>query len=185
MAIEPDLVDVLTDDHHELETMLDTLGDANDAGQLAVTIAELVRHIVVEEDYLYPPVRESVPGGDRLAADASADSEHAEWLAKRLEGAVLDEVDRRVLLRDLAEVLQRHVQVTESQMFPALRQALSPGQLRQLAGQAEMAKRTAPTRPHPRAPHTQPWSLIVTPGIGLVDRIRDVMTERPTRPDQR
>jgi hypothetical protein len=45
-----------------------------------------------------------------------------------------------------------------------------------------MAKTTAPTRPHPAAPDTPPWNTVLAPGAGLVDRIRDAVSRRPTRP---
>ena len=187
MADEPDLVDVLVADHDELRVLLDTTTPTpspDDQNHLAVTIAELVRHLVVEEDYLYPAVREVVPNGGPLAAEALAESAKAERWAKQIEELTVDEVELAVLFRHFADSVMRHVRMTEAELFPRLRQHGTPSQLRMLAGQVEMAKRTAPTRPHPHAPRTPPWNQILTPGIGLVDRVRDAMTGRPNRPEQ-
>jgi hemerythrin-like domain-containing protein len=187
MADEPDLVDVLVADHDELRMLLDPTtqpAEADDEKHLAVTIAELVRHLVVEEDYLYPAVRETVPDGGALATEALQQSARTERWAKQIEELTTDDVDRAVLLRHLRDSVLQHVRLTEAELFPRLRQHCAPNQLRFLAGQVEMAKRTAPTRPHPHAPRTPPWNQILTPGLGLVDRIRDAMTGRPNRPEQ-
>lgn len=185
MADEADVVDVLVADHDELQSLLDELtAGADDDERVAVTVAEFVRHAVVEEDYLYPAVRELVPDSYPLAKEAMAHSEAAERLAKTIEGSLPGDAERAVLLRNFHDSVARHVRITEALLFPQLRQHCPPGQLRQLAGQVEMAKRTAPTRPHPHAPRTPPWNQLLTPGIGLVDRVRDAMTGRPTKPDQ-
>lgn len=188
MADEPDLVDVLMADHDELRTLLDTTSAepdiADDDNRLAVAIAELVRHLVVEEDYLYPAVREVIPDGGPLADEALAQSARTERWAKQIEELTIDDVDRTVLFRHLRDSVLDHMRMTEAEVFPQLRQYCPPNQLRFLAGQVEMAKRTAPTRPHPHAPRTPPWNQILTPGIGLVDRVRDAMTGRPNRPEQ-
>lgn len=185
MAEDPDLVDVLVADHNELQTLLDAIaGGRDDDDRVAVTVAEFVRHAVVEEDYLYPTVREVVPDGDPLAKEALGHSVTAELLAKRIEGSLPGDADRAVLLRNFHDSVVRHVRTTEALLFPQLRQHVTPAQLRLLAGQVELAKRTAPTRPHPHAPRTPPWNQILTPGIGLVDRVRDAMTGRPNKPEQ-
>ena len=45
----------------------------------------------------------------------------------------------------------------------------------------EAAKKAAPTRPHPSAPHSALFHKTVGPGIGMVDRLRDKLTGRPNR----
>jgi hypothetical protein len=185
MAEERDLVDVLVADHAELQRLLDSIAaGADDDEHVAVTVAEYVRHVVVEEDYLYPAVRETVPDGYPLVKEALEQSTAGERLAKRMEASLPGDADRTVLFRNFSDIVNRHVRMTETVLFPQLRQHSTPGDLRRLAGEAELAKRTAPTRPHPHAPRTPPWNQILTPGIGLVDRIRDSMTGRTNRPEQ-
>jgi hypothetical protein len=52
-----------------------------------------------------------------------------------------------------------------------------------LGNRIETAEEAAPTRPHPGAPATAPWNKITDPAIGLLDRLRDAVTGRPTRPE--
>jgi hypothetical protein len=51
-------------------------------------------------------------------------------------------------------------------------------QLVEMAGKVEKAKKVAPTRPHPAAPHSELFHKIVGPGVGMVDRLRDKLTGR-------
>src|SRR3954447_4873027 len=63
-----DVVDILTADHHEV---LDLVGqiptaDATQRRDMADTvIAELMRHSVAEEMYVYPAMRDHLPDGEQ------------------------------------------------------------------------------------------------------------------------
>jgi hypothetical protein len=43
------------------------------------------------------------------------------------------------------------------------------------------AKSTAPTRPHPHAPAAPPGNLLAGPVAAVVDRVRDVVSDRTTK----
>lgn len=178
----PDLVEILIADHREIDDLL-TSARSDGRRTLDVAIAETIRHLVVEEDYIYPLIRELLPRGGASAGAALERSERAEALMKQLERAGDDDPDRERLLGELQALMRNHIKVMEGELLPALRQTCGPGQLEHLAGVIEMAKRTAPTRPHPGAPHHPPWNQILTPSIGIIDRIRDAMSRRPTKPD--
>jgi hypothetical protein len=181
----PDLVDVLVEDHRRIERLFTEIAGSADPTErggdlVAATIAELSRHIVVEEEYLYPLINAIPTGGPAMAADALRESQHAEVLMKRLERAVHDgDADR--VVADLCWVVEGHVRTTEGELFPVLRRECPPDDLQHLAGVVEMARRTAPTRAHPGAPSTPPWNQILAPGLGLIDKLRDALAGRPTR----
>jgi hypothetical protein len=48
--------------------------------------------------------------------------------------------------------------------------------------QVEELMKRAPTRPHPSAPDHPPFNKLLAPGAGLVDRVRDTLSGRSTRP---
>jgi hypothetical protein len=207
-----DLIDVLADDHRRVEAMFAELeadagddadgadpgdgGDADSSGGdssggadsggardsrrrrdvVDVVVAELVRHAVAEELYLCPLIRELLPDGDRLADHEI--QRHAE--TTRTMDA-LDGTDGAALAPLIAAV-RAHVAEQERDLFPRLRLACPPDRLDDLGHRAEAAKRIAPTRPHPNAPHRPPFNKLVTPGTGLVDRVRDALANRPTQP---
>ena len=46
--------------------------------------------------------------------------------------------------------------------------------------QVETAKKIAPTRPHPQAPNSELFHKMIESGVGLMDRVRNKLTGRPT-----
>jgi len=50
-----------------------------------------------------------------------------------------------------------------------------------MAAKVKTAKQVAPTRPHPGAPHSELFHKIAGPGVGLVDRLKDLITKRATK----
>ncbi|SEU25613.1 hemerythrin domain-containing protein [Nonomuraea wenchangensis] len=184
MAEQRDVIAVLTHDHREVEQMFSELESMRGAiGERPKLLAEnvvieLVRHSVAEEQYLYPAVREHVPGGDELADYEIAEHAAAERTMHDLEH--LEPGDDRFwpeLDRLMAEV-RHHLREEEDELFPRLREACDQAQLEELGAKVERAKKTAPTRPHPYAPDTPPGNRLLMPGAGLVDRIRDAITGR-------
>jgi hypothetical protein len=133
---------------------------------------------VAEEMYLYPTVREHVPGGGPLADQELAEHAEAERTMKHLESLKVDDERFWPTMHTLMDQIRQHVAEEEGELFPRLRQACSPGTLEALGEKVEMAKKLAPTRPHPSAPDTPPANKLLAPGAGLVDRVRDLVTGR-------
>jgi hemerythrin superfamily protein len=177
-----DVVDILTTDHHEV---LALLGEIPGAGpeqrrDMADTIiAELMRHSVAEEMYVYPSMRERLPDGDSRVQHDIEEHQQLVEVMKELEN--LDAGDPRFLetLGRLEAVLRDHVRDEETDQFPLLRTHLSREQLVEIGAKVEAAKKAAPTRPHPSAPHSALFHKTLGPGVGLVDRLRDKLTGRP------
>jgi hemerythrin superfamily protein len=183
-----DMIDILVEDHREVEELFRELerpaADAERLEQLlTVAIAELVRHSVAEEIYLYPAAREVLPDGDSIADREIAEHSEAEEGMKRLEDLRPGVPEFRIELESLISTVRDHIADEEENLFPRLRQACSTEQLVDLGKKIERAKKIAPTRPHPSAPSTPPGNMLLAPGAGLVDRVRDALSRRPTSPD--
>lgn len=181
---EPDAVDILTRDHRDMVELISRIEGAPDAGMrrdLADTvIAEVMRHAVAEEMYVYPVVEKHVPDGTEEVEHDKR--EHAELveLMKRLEGVEPAE-DRFIeLVRELDGKLRHHAHDEESEQFPKLRAHIPHDALVELGHKVEAAKKLAPTRPHPHAPHSELFHKTVGVGVGMVDRLRDRLTGRST-----
>lgn len=123
-------------------------------------------------------MREHVAGGNALADKELADHADVEKLLKELEGTREDEPRFTELCRLLATEVLTHVADEEERLFPALAQYCGADMLDELGDKVRSAKRTAPTRPHPSAPDTPPANKLLAPGVGLVDRARDLVTGR-------
>jgi hemerythrin superfamily protein len=177
-----DVVDILTTDHHEVLDLLGRIPAAapDQRRDMADTIiAELMRHAIAEEMYVYPAMREHLPdGGSRVEHDVEEHQELTEVM-KQLESVDADDAAFLETLSRLERILRDHVQDEERDQFPLLRAHLSREQLVEIGAEVETAKKAAPTRPHPSAPHSALFHKTLGPGVGLVDRIRDKLTGRP------
>ncbi|WP_433389407.1 hemerythrin domain-containing protein [Micromonospora sp. KLBMP9576] len=180
-----DVVNVLTADHREIEALFVELesrqGTPEHRRHLAdVMIAELVRHAVAEEMYVYPAARRALPDGDQVADHEISEHADAERTLKELESLDPSESRFDEVLAHLTRTIRHHVEDEESDLFPRLRAAVAHEELVELAGKVEAAKKSAPTRPHPAAPDRPPANKLLGPGAGLVDRMRDALSGRPT-----
>ena len=179
-----DVVDILTTDHRE---MIDLIGqiqtsDAARRRDLAdALIAEVMRHAVAEEMFVYPAVEKDVPdGAQKVEHDKQEHQEIVETM-KQMED--LDSADPRFMdqVHRLEQQLRHHAHDEESEQFPLLRAHISRDELVRIGEKVETAKKLAPTRPHPSAPHSALFHKTVGPGVGLIDRLRDALTGRYTR----
>ena len=179
-----DVIDVLTTDHREAMELLDQIAATSDPEarrDLADSlIAELVRHSVAEEMYVYPAMREHVPGGDAAVEHDTEEHKELESQLKRLEAADAAGADFMVVCEEIRTTLEDHVKDEEDEQFPKLRGHVSEELLVELKSKVETAKKIAPTRPHPSAPNAELFHKVVGPGVGLVDRLRDTLTGRST-----
>ena len=78
--------------------------------------------------------------------------------------------------------VRHHVEEEEGEMFPKLRSALSAEQLADIGQKLADGKTKAPTRPHPAAPASGPGAKVAGPAAGMVDRVRDKLSDRPSDP---
>lgn len=178
-----DLVDVLVKDHRAVESAFEEyerggLSEQERQGLVDHIITELVRHSVAEEQYLYPTARKSLPDGDSVADREIREHAEAEEVMKQLEGMEPSDAEYDGLVRKLIEDIRHHVDDEERDLFPRLRGSCSAEQLRELGSKITKAKEWAPTRPHPSAPDKPPANMILDPGAGMVDRLRDTLSGR-------
>jgi hemerythrin superfamily protein len=180
-----DLISVITKDHREVEAAFKELeskqGTPEHRRDLADhVIAELVRHSVAEEQYMYPAAREVLPDGDEIADHELEEHAEAEKVMKGLDG--LDAEDPRFdeILGKLMADIRHHIQDEESDLLPRLQEACTQEQLQDLGAKVTHAKKMAPTRPHPAAPDKPPANKILGAGAALVDRMRDALSGRST-----
>jgi hemerythrin superfamily protein len=178
------VVSVLVEDHEEVKELFRDIETATD-GKTRRTAAdqvtaELVRHSVAEEMYLYPATRKVIPDGDRLADDEIQEHAEAEELLKRWEKMDGDDPEFMEVFQEMSQGVLDHIQEEEDELFPQLQQALDANEQDELGRKIQKAKKLAPTRPHPSAPDEPPMDKLVGVPTGIVDRIRDKMSGRET-----
>lgn len=179
-----DVIEILTTDHREMTELIGRIegtADGRERRELADTlIAEVMRHAVAEEMYVYPAVARHVPNG---SYDVEHDKkEHAQIVKvmKQMEDADTTTPAFVERVGELAGLLRHHIHDEEDVQFPKLRAHVSDADLAELGAKVETAKHLAPTRPHPLAPHSEVFHKTVGLGVGLIDRLRDKLTGRHT-----
>ncbi len=182
---QADLVSVIVNDHRQVEQAFSELesgtGDAEYRRNLTDhVIAELVRHSIAEEQFMYPAVRKYLDGGEQLAEKEISEHQEAEQAMKQLESVDATDEKFEQLLRQLISDVREHVEDEEHNLLPKLQQACTADELRDLGSKVEQAKKMAPTRPHPSAPNTPPANLILAPGTAIIDKVRDALSGRQT-----
>ena len=179
-----DVVDILTADHRDMLDLLrqvETTAEAELRRDIVDTvIAEVMRHSVAEEMIVYPVVEEYVPNGSEEVAHDKEEHEELVSVMKQLEDVDASEPAFTERVRELAELLDHHAHDEEDEQFPKLRESIPRRELVEMGAKVENAKKVAPTRPHPSAPHSELFHKTAGPGVGMVDRLRDALTNRHT-----
>jgi hemerythrin-like domain-containing protein len=143
-------------------------------------IAEIMRHAVAEEMYVYPAIEEHVRGGSDYVEHDKQEHNEIVNVMKDMEDVDSSSQDFLDLVDQLEQLLRNHASDEESDQFPKLRQNIPREKLVEMGRDVEKAKKLAPTRPHPSAPHSELFHKIVGPGVGMVDRLMDRLTGRHT-----
>jgi hemerythrin superfamily protein len=136
-----DMITVLLDDHRAVERIFTELeggeGEPEHRRALADSaIALLQRHMTAEDEYLYPTVREAVPGGAALADRELREHASALDAMRALRGVSAADPQFDRLLRDLMVDIRGHLAEEETDVFPRLREACSEQELTDLAARA-------------------------------------------------
>ena len=185
---------VLTRDHNQVKALLEQLSalpghrKGGSATQMSrrksivdvITVA-LSKHESVEQEYLWPAVRDALKDGDQLAEAAlGQEQEGKDTLTAlgRLDPNT-DEFDE--LVEQLVLQARKHV-AFEDVVFLKLRETMPADDREQLGSKLRTAERVAPTRPHSHAPK-QPAAAVKAAGAAAaaLDKVRDAAGNRPAK----
>jgi hemerythrin superfamily protein len=179
-----DVVDILSADHRDMIGLIKQIGSTPDVSErrdLAdALIAEVMRHAVAEEMYVYPAMKDHVPNGADEVEHDKREHDEIVKLMKQLENVEPSDQTFMELVRQLEAQLSHHASDEESDQFPKLRVHIPGEKLVDMGVKVEKAKKLAPTRPHPSAPHSELFHKTVGVGVGMVDRLLDKLTGRNT-----
>jgi hemerythrin-like domain-containing protein len=175
-----DAIVALKNDHRTVEQLFkrfEKAGDGAHRTKRAIVdriTEELSVHASIEETVFYPAVRREVSDADSDVLEALEEHHVAKWLLSELED--LDPANERfdAKVTVLIENVRHHVKEEEEELFPTVREELGRSRLRELGAELVAAKRTAPTRPHPKAPDEPPANVIVGSAVAVMDRARTV-----------
>ena len=181
------VAEVLAEEHRQiagLAARLTAAGPEQRGALRDVLAATVSRHLSGEEQYLYPAVRAAAPAA-AARADAEVRADRELLLALReLSTADPAGPEFPTYVATVADLCRRHAEAAERELVPPLCAAATEEELVRLGNRVLVAEEAAPTRPHPATPATPPWNKVVDPAVGVLDKVRDALTGRPTYPDE-
>ncbi|WP_257452472.1 hemerythrin domain-containing protein [Archangium lipolyticum] len=176
-----DAIALLKADHKTVETLFRKFEQAGrNARKLKrklvdQIVRELAVHAVIEEQVFYPAVRNKAEALEDEVLEALEEHHVAKWLLKELEDLPPEAERFDAKVKVLMENIRTHVSEEEKHLFPQVRKAFSPSELKDMAEALMLAKRASPTRPHPRAPDTPPGNLVAGAVSSVLDMGKDAM----------
>jgi hemerythrin superfamily protein len=176
-----DAIALLKADHKTVETLFRKFERAGRTAKklkrrlVDQIVRELAVHSVIEEQVFYPAVRGKGGKLEEMILLALEEHHVAKWLLKELEDLPPDAERFEAKVLVLMESIRTHVAEEEREVFPQVRKAFTPAELKAMAQALILAKRTAPTRPHPRAPDTPPGNLVAGTMSSVLDMGKDAI----------
>ena len=163
-----DVFDVLAQDHEEIRQALAELEKGPTAATGATEDQLMLRKIMTEEliieqskheeielTWLWPAVREHVPGGDRLADLAICQELEITALLAELDKLDASQPEFENLLTQFTAAGREHFDFEERHIWPRLRSALTSGAAKaadELGRKILLARQSGPALPAPREP---------------------------------
>lgn len=174
-----DAIALLKDDHHNVEQLFKRFERAGDRAHVQKRqivdriIEELSVHAAIEEQVFYPVARAAVPDTEDIVLESLEEHHIVKWLLSELVGMdpAHERFDAKVTV--LIENVRHHVEEEESDFFPKVREQLGRNELADLGATMADAKKSAPTRPHPRMPDAGPANAVAGVITGVADRVGD------------
>jgi hemerythrin superfamily protein len=138
--MDSNVVDLIMNDHRELERIFDQLMTQPDKRPtlVPVMIALLTAHSRAEEAEVYPAASEA--GGDEDVEHSQKEHLEADQLAAKVADTDFDSPEFPEALTKLIEAVKHHVEEEESSVLPGMRENLEPARLDEL-GQAFLRSR--------------------------------------------
>jgi hemerythrin superfamily protein len=174
-----DAITLLKDDHRTVEQLFKRFEQAGERAHVQKRqivdriIEELSVHAAIEEQVFYPVARAAVPDTETIALESLEEHHIVKWLLSELVDMdpAHERFDAKVTV--LIENVRHHVEEEEGEFFPKVRNQLGRKQLADLGETLASAKKSAPTKPHPRMPDSGPVNVVAGAIAGVADRVGD------------
>jgi hemerythrin superfamily protein len=134
------VIEILIEDHHLIDRLFDAYFASHDP-EVAQRLGDaLVMHARLEEEFVYPFVRATVPDGRVLADEAEDDHELVKEFVAEAEDTFGDALDELVL--ELRADVGVHIRWEEHDLFPRLLETAERAALDALGVRIDAFKRS-------------------------------------------
>jgi Hemerythrin HHE cation binding domain len=166
-----DVFDAIQEDHRRVKDLFAQLAADGGRPDVAVELVyTLVAHETAEQELIHPLTRQA---DEELAEERLAEETKAESALAELEDLEIGGSQLKAKLVALRDDVVAHADHEENEEHPRLRAAVPANQLQRLAGMYELARKAAPTHPHPGGPQSATGNLVLGPMSGIADQVRD------------
>jgi len=168
---------LLKQDHSNVEALFERFekagaDDLEEKARVAELVIEhLATHAVIEEQVLYPALRDRLPEDEFTVLEALEEHHAAKMMLSELKKTPAGHERFDAKFTVLMENVRHHVKEEEDDLFPKARDAFSVQELEDMGDALAQAKEAAPTRPHPFAPDTPPLNIIIGLPVAILDRV--------------
>jgi hypothetical protein len=132
-------------------------------------IEELSVHATIEEQILYPALRERDKDSEEDVLNALEEHHAAKLTLAELDKMNVDDERYDAKMHVVQEAVEMHIEEEESELLPKLERIFRPREREEMGKVILALKKTAPNHPHPMAPDTPPAGAI----SGLLAKISD------------
>jgi len=134
-----DAVTFLVDEHMKAKALFEKIEAATDATTkqqlLTQLIADLRSHTKIEEEVLYPLLREQITGGGKLFEESMQDHHEAKKAMAKLEDLTPDDAEWQPTFEILMHGVLHHATEEEAEMFPKMLEEWSEEKLARLGNE--------------------------------------------------
>jgi hemerythrin-like domain-containing protein len=182
-----DALAFLRQDHESVLGLLEVLdgapsGSGAQSSGLETMVTNLViaesQHEAIEEQFFWPAVRDALDDGDELADQAVEQEQEGKKLLQRLEDGAPGEPEYQQALQEFVKAGREHIMYEQNVVWPRFEAAVSREELEKLGERLEIAKKAAPTRPHPDTPANSAVQKTMGLGAAVMDHVRDAASGR-------
>jgi hemerythrin superfamily protein len=175
----PDVIEMLNHDHREVEVLF-TEFESSQSYDVAMEICEeLLLHATVEEEIVYPALRQA---DAEIEREAEQEHKEAEQLIEQIQALQPGDPQLTPLVMRLKQSVQHHVEEEETQAWPKMRQQFAD-KLESLGQAVEQRKEQLKTEEGGEIPleggRTSPSSATG----GLLDLTKEELYEKAKQAD--
>jgi hemerythrin-like domain-containing protein len=180
------IISVLTTDHRNVDALFKQFeaADREDHDELAhlrdLILEQLSIHAAIEEQTLYPALREAAEEADDEVLESLEEHHAVKAMLAELERMSPQAERFRAKMQVVIENVRHHIEEEEGEggIFAMAREHLKQPQLEEMAEKAQKIREAGPTRPHPLSPDRPPFNVLVSLPMAVLDRT--VTTARHT-----
>lgn len=159
-----DPVKVIKQDHRRVKTLFRDFdrarGRAEQQKIARKIIEELSVHATIEEQLVYPVLRERENRMEPQVLNALEEHHAAKLVLAELDDMNADEERFKAKMHVARSTVETHMAEEEAQLLPKLAKLLDAEQRSRIGAAMERLRQSAPKHPHPSAPDTPPAGAI-------------------------